>query len=125
MAEAFLQSLDPLLRVYSAGTKPAERVHPKAVEVMKELGFDLSGKKPKAVDEFLHRPFNYVITVCDNARESCPVFVGNVQNRLHIGFDDPAEATGSEVEILAEFRRIRDEIRQQFGEFYTRESAKA
>ena len=121
MAETFLQSSDPLLRVYSAGTKPAERVHPNAVQVMEELGFDLAGRKPKNVDEFLRLPFDYVITVCDNARESCPVFLGKVRNRLHIGFDDPAEATGSESEILAEFRRIRDQIREKFAEFYVQE----
>jgi len=121
MAETFLQSSDPLLRVYSAGTKPAERVHPNAVQVMEELGFDLAGRKPKNVDEFLRLPFDYVITVCDNARESCPVFLGKVRNRLHIGFDDPAEATGSESEILAEFRRIRDQIREKFAAFYVQE----
>ncbi len=118
MAEGFLKSFDSNLEIYSAGTKPAERVHPKAVEVMQEVGIDLSGHRPKTVDQFLNQSFDYVITVCDHAKETCPVFTGNVKHRLHIGFDDPAEATGSEDEIYAVFRRVRDEIREQFKKFY-------
>lgn len=118
MAEGFLKSFDSKLEVYSAGTKPAERVHPKAVEVMKEVGIDLSGNRPKMVNQFLEQPFDYVITVCDHAKETCPVFTGKVRHRLHIGFDDPAEATGTEEEIYAVFRRVRDEIRDGFKKFY-------
>ena len=118
MAEGFLKSLDSKLEVHSAGTKPSERVHPKAVEVMKEVGIDLSGNKPKMVDQFLRQPFDYVITVCDHAKETCPVFTGKVKHRLHIGFDDPAEATGTDDEIYAVFRRVRDEIRERFKKFY-------
>ncbi len=118
MAEGFLKSFDSKLEVHSAGTKPAERVHPKAVEVMKEVGIDLSGNKPKMVDQFLDQPFDYVITVCDHAKETCPVFTGKVKQRLHIGFDDPAAATGTEDEVYAIFRRVRDEIRDSFQEFY-------
>lgn len=119
MAEGFLRSLDPTLEVFSAGTNPAVRVHPKAVAAMKEACIDLSGAYPKNVDQFADQPFDYVITVCDHAKESCPVFTGNVKHRLHIGFDDPAEATGAEEEVMAVFRRVRDEIKQRFWEWYS------
>lgn len=119
MAEGFLKSFDPSLEVVSAGTKAASRVHPKAIQVMSEVGIDLSKNYPKMVDQFLSQPFDYVITVCDNAKETCPIFVGNVKHRLHIGFDDPAEAKGTEEEILAVFRRVRNEIRDKFHTFYT------
>ncbi len=118
MAEGILQSIDPTLEVHSAGTAPAARVHPVAVQVMNEIGIDISVHVPKIVDPFLRERFDFVITVCDNARESCPFFTGEVTHRLHIGFDDPAEATGSDEEIRNEFRRIRDEIRTQFAAFH-------
>jgi len=118
MAEAFLKSFDSQLDVFSAGTKPASQVHPKAIQVMKESGIDLTSHQPKMVDQFLRESFDYVITVCDNAKETCPVFVGRVKQRLHIGFDDPAETQGTEEEVLAVFRRVRDEIRQEFLKFY-------
>ncbi|MBX2991968.1 MAG: arsenate reductase ArsC, partial [Bacteroidetes bacterium] len=89
MAEYFLRSFDPSPEVYSAGTNPSTRVHPKAVQVMNEVGISLDGALPKNVDRFINEPFDFVITVCDNAKETCPVFVGNVKHRLHIGFDDP------------------------------------
>jgi arsenate reductase len=119
MAEGFLKSLDKNLEVHSAGTAPASRVHPKAIAVMKELGIDISGGYPKSVDQFLKDAFDYVITVCDNAKETCPVFVGKVKERLHIGFDDPAEATGTDEHIMGEFRRVRDEIKKEFQNFYS------
>lgn len=118
MAEGFLKSFDPALEVHSAGTNPSSQVHPKAIQVMKELGIDISEGYPKNVDQFLDKSFDFVITVCDNAKETCPVFMGDVKENLHIGFDDPAEARGSEEEILSEFRRIRDEIRERFQLFY-------
>ena len=118
MAEGFLKSFDPGVEVYSAGTAPSEKVHPKAVEVMKEVGIDLAGQLPQKVDEYLEKAFDFVITVCGHAQENCPVFLGNVKQRLHMGYDDPAEATGSEEEIYAEFRRIRDGIREGFYDFY-------
>lgn len=117
MAEAFLRSFDQDLEVFSAGTAPSDQVHPKAVLVMQELGIDLSDHFPQQVAEYLDQSFDYVITVCGHARENCPVFMGEVKQRLHIGFDDPAEATGTESEILEEFRRIRDEIREQMQAF--------
>jgi arsenate reductase len=121
MAEAFLRSFDAHLDVYSAGTRPAGRVHPLAVKVMKELGIDLHSHFPKNVDQFVNDSFDYVITVCDNARETCPVFTGRVGKRLHIGFEDPADAGGSEQEILGVFRRVRDQIRKRMLELYTLE----
>ncbi len=121
MAEAFLKSFDKNFEVYSAGTFPAPQVHPKAILVMNEVGIDISQNKPKDVNEFINQSFDYVITVCDNARENCPVFLGKVNKQLHIGFEDPAEATGTEEEVLKVFRKVRDEIKQSFQEFYTKE----
>lgn len=118
MAEGFLKSFDGKLRVFSAGTNPSTQLHSKAIQVMKEIGIDISGGHPKNVDRFLDKSFDFVITVCDNAKETCPVFMGKVKETLHIGFDDPAEATGSEEEILSEFRRVRDEIKERFEQFY-------
>jgi len=118
MAEGFLKSYDNNLNVYSAGTSPANKVHPKAIRVMAEEGIDISSHDPKLVDEFLKDSFDYVITVCGDAKENCPLFLGDVKERLHIGFEDPAKATGSEEEILQEFRRIRDEIKEGFYSFY-------
>lgn len=118
MAAGFLKSFDSTLEVFSAGTRPAAAVHPKAVAVMEEAGVDISGNRPESLEQFLNGEFDYVITVCDNANESCPVFTGKVDVRLHIGFEDPAEATGTEEEILSAFRRIRDEIKNKFYEFY-------
>jgi len=118
MAEGFLRSFDPALQVYSAGTKPARQVDPRAILVMKEAGVNISRSVPKNVKRFLAVPFDYVITVCDHARETCPVFTGAVQHRLHMGFDDPAEATGSEEEQLLVYRRVRDEMRERLLGFY-------
>lgn len=120
MAEGFLKSFDPDLEVYSAGTKPSGQVHPLAVRVMAEIGIDISAGTPKNVDQYLDWSFDYVITVCDNARETCPVFMGNVKQRLHLGFEDPANAIGTEEEQLAVFRRVRDEIKQAFYKFYNK-----
>ncbi len=119
MAEGFLKAFDDRLEVHSAGTQPAEQVHPKALEVMKEVGINLQDNYPKSVNDFINEEFDYVITVCGGAKESCPTFTGEVKNRLHIGFDDPAEATGTEEEITNEFRRIRKEILNDFFAFYT------
>lgn len=121
MAEGFIKSFDKNLEVFSAGTKPSSQVHPKAIQVMKEVGIDLSENYPKHSDQFINDSFDYVITVCDNAKESCPIFFGKVGKQLHIGFEDPAEATGTEEEILAVFRKVRDEIKRDFFEFYIQE----
>jgi arsenate reductase len=119
MAEGFLKSFDKNLEVFSAGTQPSSQVHPKAIQVMKEVGINLSGNYPKHSDQFINDPFDYVITVCDNAKESCPIFNGKVGKQLHIGFEDPADAAGTEEEVLRVFRKIRDQIRNDFYQFYT------
>ncbi len=101
--------------VFSAGTKPG-RVRPEAVAVMEELGIDISGHRSKHVDEFRDSTFDYVLTVCDNAKESCPVYPGHA-NRLHHSFEDPAAAQGSEEQRLSAFRSVRDQIRQYLRTF--------
>ena len=118
MAEGFLKSFDRSIEVFSAGTHPAEKVHPMAVKVMEETGIDISSNQPKRIEGFLNDAFDFVITVCDNARENCPFFHGEIKHRLHIGFEDPAVATGTEDHILAVFRATRDEIREKMYAFY-------
>ena len=119
MAEGFLKHFDSDLFVVSAGTEPSDEVHPLAIKVMGEEGIDISDKKPKSVNQFLDEHFDYVITVCGGAKESCPAFTGDVKHRLHIGFDDPAEVVGNKEFVLSEFRRIRDEIKEEFYKFYS------
>ena len=121
MAEGFLKAFDDKLEVYSAGTKPSHEVHPKAIQVMQEVGIDLTKNKPESVNKYLNPECDYVITVCGGAKERCPAFTGKVKSRLHIGFEDPADATGTTDEILAEFRKIRDEIEHDFFDFYNKE----
>lgn len=121
MAEGFLRSFDSGLEVYSAGTRPAERVHPAAVRAMAEVSIDIGARRPKSVGQYLGERFDFVITVCDHANQTCPVFTGEVRRRVHIGFDDPAAAQGSEEEVLAAFRRARDEIGQRLRQFYEAE----
>jgi arsenate reductase len=101
--------------VESAGTKPG-RVRPEAIAVMKELGIDISNHRSKHVDEFKGQQFDYVLTVCDNAKESCPFFPGKSE-RVHHAFDDPAAYEGTEEERLAVFRRVRNEIRDYLKTF--------
>jgi arsenate reductase len=119
MAEGFLRSFDNELEVYSAGTKPEKEINLFAVEVMKEKGIDISMQYPKSIDKYLNDKFDYVITVCDNAKETCPVFMGEVKHRLHIGFEDPASARGSREYLLAIYRKTRDEIKEEFSKYYT------
>jgi len=121
MAEGFLKSFDENLEVYSAGTKPAEKVNPFAVKTMSEIGIDISNGVAQDVDKYLDQSFDFVITVCNNAKETCPVFMGDVKNRLHIGFDDPADAVGTEEVVMPVYRRVRDEIKRDFYEFYLKE----
>jgi len=118
MAHGFLQSLDPNLKVYSAGTRPAARVQPNSIRVMTEVKIDISHHQPTHVDQYIHEAFDYVITVCDGAKEICPVFTGTVRHRLHMGFDDPYEAKGTQEEILGEYRRVRNEIMSAFRQWY-------
>lgn len=110
MAHGILKHIHPDAEVCSAGVRPASEVHPLAVKVMSEIGIDISGHYPKNVSKYLGQSWDYVITVCGGAKENCPSFTGKVAMRLHIGFDDPDAFTGTESEIIDEFRRVRDEI---------------
>lgn len=118
MVEGFLKAFDNKLEVYSAGTEPSGAVNPNAIKAMEEFNINLKNNSPKSVNQFLDNKFDYVITVCGGAKESCPMFTGKVKHRLHIGFEDPADATGTDEEILNEFRKIRDEILVDFFNFY-------
>jgi arsenate reductase len=116
MAEGWLRHIaGDRAEVHSAGTKPAG-LNPMAVAVMREAGIDISGQRSKHVDELAKQDFLFVITVCDSAREACPVFPGALY-QLHWSFDDPAAAAGTEAERLAVFRRVRDEIRSRVHDF--------
>lgn len=116
MAEGLLRhDLGDQFEVESAGTKPS-RVRPEAIQVMREIGIDISGHRSKSVDEFAGRNFDYVLTVCDHAKETCPIYPGH-SNRLHHNFQDPAIVEGSEAQRLAAFREVRDEIRMYLRTF--------
>jgi arsenate reductase (thioredoxin) len=117
MAEGFLKSFNKNLEVYSAGTRAEKKVNSYAVKVMAEKGIDISLQVPKNVNQFINESFDYVITVCDNAQKACPVFSGNVKHRLHIGLEDPADAMGTEDEKLAVYRKVRDQIEEEFTHF--------
>ena len=117
LAEGILRAAaGDLVVVHSAGSKPAGYVHPKAIAVMQEIGLDITSHTSKHMKEFLDRQITTVITVCGNADQACPIYPGQV-NRHHWRFDDPAHATGTEEEILREFRRVRDEIKKVFGAY--------
>ncbi|MBT8378290.1 MAG: arsenate reductase ArsC [Ignavibacteria bacterium] len=118
ITEGFLKSIDEKLEVYSAGTKPADKVNPFAVKAMNEIGIDISNSIPENVEKYIKQTFDFVITVCDNARESCPIFTGDVKIQLHIPFYDPADASGTEDEIMPIYRKVRDEIKERFNIFY-------
>lgn len=121
MAQGWLQSFDDRMKVYSAGTIPAGQVNPLAIEVMKEAGIDISFHTPENVNQYISEEWDFVITVCGDANENCPVFSGKVKNRLHIGFDDPSHLIGSEDYIRSEFIRVRDEIKEGFHKLYAAE----
>ena len=119
MAEGLLREMGgDRFEAASAGVAPSF-VRPEAIAVMREVDIDISGHESKSVDEFINQEFDYVITVCDNANEQCPVFPGNTR-RIHWSFDDPAAAQGDEEQRLAVFRRVRDEIRQRLQLFLRR-----
>jgi arsenate reductase len=118
MAHGWLQSFDPNITVCSAGTEASGKLNPKAVAAMKEADIDISHHTSDSVDKFLNEKWDYVITVCGGANESCPAFLGKVKHRLHIGFDDPSYAVGTDAFIWSEFIRVRDEIREGFYTFY-------
>jgi arsenate reductase len=112
MAEGLVNyDLAGQVQAFSAGVRPS-RVNPRAIQIMTELGIDISGHRSKSVDDLGGEQFDLVITVCDQAQEQCPIFPGETMV-MHVGFSDPAKATGSEAEILAVFRQVRDEMRQQ------------
>jgi len=118
MAHGFLQSFDSSITVCSAGTQASGKLNQKAVAVMKEAGVDISNHTSDSVDKYLNETWDYVITVCGGANEECPAFFGKVTHRLHMGYDDPSHAEGTEEFIQSEFIRVRDEIKEGFYKFY-------
>ena len=118
MAQACLQHLDANLCVRSAGTYPAPQTHPLAIEVMKEAGMPITDVQPHNVSDYLNETWDAVITVCDHAKEECPVFTGEVKRQMHISFPDPSLAKGSTEEQLSVFREVRDSIIETFNNFY-------
>ena len=118
MAHGFLQSFDSNLMVCSAGTEASGKLNQKAVAAMKEAGIDISHHTSDSVEKYLNDEWDYVITVCGGANEKCPAFFGKVKHRLHIGFDDPSHAVGTEEFIWSEFTRVRDEIKEGFRRFF-------
>ncbi len=121
MAHGFLQSFDERIQVESGGTEASGKLNSKAVKAMAEIGIDISGHTSDSVTKFLNDEWDYVITVCGGANENCPAFFGKVKHRLHIGFDDPSHATGTDEFIWSEFIRVRDEIKVRFYKLYKEE----
>ena len=120
MAEGIVRHyLDDKIEAFSAGIAPTY-VHPRAIQTMGEIGIDISGQHSKSMTEFEGQQFDYVITLCDSANEQCPLFFGGVK-KIHMGFDDPVTAGGNEEEIMAAFRRVRDEIKDRLLEFFSKE----
>ncbi|MCK5775486.1 MAG: arsenate reductase ArsC [Bacteroidales bacterium] len=118
MAHGFMKFFDDSLIVESAGTEASGKLNPKAVQVMKEIGIDISHHQSDSVEKYLSEEWDYVLTVCGGANESCPTFTGKVKHRLHIGFDDPSEAVGTSEFIDSEFIRVRDGIKSAFHQLY-------
>jgi arsenate reductase len=121
MAHGFMQSFNKDLYVRSAGTEASGKLNVDAVKAMKEAGIDISHHTSDSVEKYLGDEWDYVITVCGGANENCPVFMGKVEHRLHMGFDDPSHATGTDEFIWSEFIRVRDEIKETFYKFYKEE----
>ncbi len=119
MAEGFINSLSAEFEVVSAGTKPGLKVNAYAVKVMNEVGIDISSNSPKDVNLFVNSNFDYLITLCSNAKQLLPQFKGNIQNRLYIEIADPADAKGSDEEILAVYRRTLYNIKENFSKLLT------
>jgi len=119
MAHGFLQSFDKNISVFSAGTQASGKLNQKAVAAMKDAGIDISHHTSDSVDQYLKDEWDYVITVCGGANEECPAFFGKVKHRLHMGFDDPSHAVGTEEFIWSEFIRVRNEIKEGFYKLYT------
>lgn len=121
MAHGFLESFDPELEVRSGGVEPAKRINPKAEKAMKDAGIDISSHKPTGVESYTDRDWDFVITVCGHANETCPDFRGRVGRRIHMPFDDPSHAKGSDEFVWSEFERVREEIRKAFKALYLKE----
>jgi len=118
MAHGFLKTFDSTITVCSAGTEASGKLNQNAVKAMAEIGIDISQHTSDSVEKYLGDEWDYVITVCGGANEACPAFLGNVKHRLHIGFDDPSHATGTDEFIWSEFVRVRNEIQEGFRKFY-------
>lgn len=118
MAHGFLQSFDKNITVRSAGTEASGKLDANAVKAMAEIGIDISHHTSDSVDLYLDEEWDYLITVCDGAKEACPAFMGRVKHRLHIGFDDPSRATGTAEFIWSEFIRVRNEIKERLYKVY-------
>ena len=118
MAHGFLQSFDKEITIKSAGTEASGKLNHRAVEVMKEVGIDISHHTSDPIENYLNEEWDYVITVCGGANEKCPAFLGKVKHRAHIGFDDPSHSVGTEEFIRSEYYRVRDEIKAAFWKFY-------
>lgn len=121
MAHGFLQSFDDEIEVFSGGTEASGKLSNRAVKVMKEVGIDISRHTSDPVEKYLEKEWDYVITVCGGANEKCPAFIGKVKHRLHIGFDDPSHAVGTDEFIWSEFLRVRDEIKREFENLFLEE----
>jgi len=121
MAHGFMASFDKRMTIRSAGTEASGKLNPRAVAAMKEIGIDISHHTSDPVEKYLGEEWDYVITVCGGANENCPTFPGQVKHRLHIGFDDPTHATGTDEFIRSEYVRAREEIRAQFHKLYEQE----
>ncbi len=118
MAHGFLNHFNKEMEVYSAGVHPAYRVMPESIEVMAEKNIDISDHVPEHVYDYMNDPFDYVITVCDHANETCPIFSGEVKHRLHIPFPDPIHAKGGFKKRLKTYREVRDAIEERFYKLY-------
>lgn len=118
MAHGWLQSFDSRITVCSAGTQASGKLNEKAVKAMLDAGVDISSHTSDSVEKYLGEAWDYVITVCGGANETCPAFIGNVKHRLHMGYDDPSHAVGTDEFIWSEFVRVRDEIKSGFYKLY-------
>ncbi|MDD2476210.1 MAG: arsenate reductase ArsC [Dysgonamonadaceae bacterium] len=121
MAHGFLQSFNENITVRSAGTEASGQLNSGAVKAMAEIGIDISNHTSDSVGKYLGEEWDYVITVCGGANEACPTFIGKVKHRLHIGFDDPSHAVGTDEFIWSEYIRVRDEIKEAFYKLYIEE----
>lgn len=118
MAQGFLKTFDENIIVESAGTKPTGKLNPGAVKTMSEIGIDISKQTSDHVEQFIDQQWDFVITVCGGANKDCPMFTGKVKNRLHIAFEDPSDVKGTPEFVDDEFRRVRDQIKEQFYKLY-------